>query len=60
MKTTNIVAAALVAITGVAAIATPVLADGSKLFDDEYYITQLRYETADRFCVPLTQHLRFR
>ncbi len=44
MKTTNIVAAALVAITGVAAIATPVLADGSKLFDNEYYITQLRYD----------------
>ena len=46
MKTNNMIAAALVAITGLAAVATPVLAapDHSAVFDSQYYITQLRYE----------------
>jgi hypothetical protein len=46
MKTTNILAAALVAFTGVAALAAPALAneDHSKLFDSQYYVQQLRYD----------------
>jgi hypothetical protein len=37
-------AIALAAVIGLGAIATPVLAEGSKLFDGDYYITQLRYD----------------
>jgi hypothetical protein len=45
MKISPIIAAALVAVTGVAAAATPVLAlDHSTFFDGAYYVTQLRYD----------------
>ena len=35
---------ALAALVTAGALATPVLADGSKAFDSDYYITQLRYD----------------
>ncbi len=44
MNITKISALALAAVVATGAIATPVLADGSKLFDSQYYITQLRYD----------------
>ncbi len=41
LKTSALTLAALV---GLGAVVTPALAEGSKLFDSQYYITQLRYD----------------
>src|SRR3569623_2832903 len=44
-NTKTFAALALTALVGLGAVATPVLAnDGSKLFDGDYYIQQLRYD----------------
>ena len=44
-NTKTFAAVALTALVGLGAVATPVLAsDGSKLFDGDYYIQQLRYD----------------
>ena len=37
-------ALALTAVVALGAVATPVLADGSKGFDTDYYLQQLRYD----------------
>jgi hypothetical protein len=44
-STKTFAALALTALVGLGAVATPVLAsEGSKLFDGDYYIQQLRYD----------------
>jgi hypothetical protein len=47
MTITKLSALALAAVVVTGAVATPVLADGSKLFDSQYLITQLRYDGVD-------------
>lgn len=42
--TSKLSALALVAVVAAGALATPVLASDSKLFDGDYYIAQLRYD----------------
>lgn len=53
-------AIALAAIIGLGAIATPVLAEGSKVFDGDFYITQLRYDGVNAIAVDQVTDSTFR
>lgn len=44
INTNKLAALALTAVVALGAVATPVLADGSKGFDTDYYLQQLRYD----------------
>jgi hypothetical protein len=60
-KTSSLSALALVAVIAGAAVATPVLAaDHSKLFDSDYYITQLRYDGVNAIAADQVTHDVFR
>ena len=56
----KISALALATVVGLSAVASPALAEGSKKFDDQFYITQLRYDGVNAIAVDEVNDSTFR